>query len=51
MQCNPQLSEEYVFGKYNQQDGEETSGQIYEESEHHIPNDVGEEAHVNNNRE
>ena len=37
---------------YNQQDDDETLGQIDEESEYQIPdNDVGEEVHVNNNGE
>ena len=40
------------LGKYNQQDNEETLGQIDEESEDQIPNnDVGEEVHMNNNVE
>ena len=52
MQCDLQPLQEYVFGKYNQQDDEETIGQINEENEDQIPNnDVGEEIHVNNNRE
>ena len=50
MQCNLQPLQEYVFGKYNQQNDEETLGQIDEESEDQIPNnDVGEE--FNNNGE
>ena len=41
-----------VSGKHNQQDDEETLGQIDEEGEDQIPNnDVGEEVHLNNNRE
>ena len=37
-----------VFGKYNQQDDEETSGQIDEESEDQISNnDAGEEFYNN----
>ena len=52
MQCNLQPLEEYVFGKYNQQDSEKTLGEIDEESEVEIPNNgVGEEVHVNNNGE
>ena len=52
MQCNLQLLQQYVFGKYNQQDDEETLGQIDEQSEGQIPNtDIGEGLHVNNNRE
>ena len=50
MQCNLQQLQEYVFGKYNQQDDEETLGQIDEESEDQIPNnDASGEPHVNNN--
>ena len=41
-----------VFGRYKQQDDEETLGQIDDDSEDQIPNDdVGEEVRVNNNRE
>ena len=52
MHYNPQPLQEYVFGKYNQQNDEETLGQIDEEPEVLIPNnDVGKEVHVNNNGE
>ena len=52
MQCDLQPLQEYVYGKYNQHDDEETSGQIDEEREDQIPNDdVGEEVHINNNGE
>ena len=52
MQCNLQPLQEYIFEKYNQQDDEETLGQVDEESEDQIPNNnVGKEVHVNNNGE
>ena len=51
MQCNFNRYK-IVFGKYNQQDDEKTSGQVDEKSEDRIPNnDVCEEVHVNNNGE
>ena len=50
MQLNLQPLQEYVFEKYNEQDHEETLGQIDKESEDQIQNnDVGEEVNVNKN--
>ena len=49
MQCNLQPLQEYVFVTYKLGDDEETFGQIDEESEDQINNDVGEEVHLNNN--
>ena len=52
MQCDLIPLQQYGFGKCNQQNYEETLGQIDEESEYQIPNnDADEEAHVNNNEE
>ena len=52
IQCNLQPFQQYVLGKYNQQDDQETSGQIDGKGEDQIlNNDLGEEVDVNNNGE
>ena len=52
IQCNFKSFQEYVLRKYNQQDDQETLGQIDGKGEDQIlNNDLGEEAEVNNNGE
>ena len=52
IQCNLQPFQQYVLGKYNQQDDQETSGQIDGKGEDQIlNNDLGEEIDANNNGE